>query len=134
MIVVDASLIGNLFIRSDHSPLAVQVFEKDPDWYAPFLWQSEVGSIITSYFRYRGLTLDKAYRIMDEAHAMMMEHERFISSTLVLELVVTNKCTSYDCEYVALAKEMNRTLVTFDKQVVEAFPQITVFPQEFIML
>jgi len=132
MIVVDANLIGALFIQSDQSPLAIQIFEKDPDWYAPLLWQSEVRSIITSYFRHKLLTLDKAYQIMDEAHGLMMDYERFISSRLVLELVGISKCTSYDCEYVALAKETNLTLVTFDKQVVGAFPAIAVFPQDFV--
>ena len=68
---------------------------------------------------------------MDEVHALMMEHERHVSSSLVLELVATSKCTSYDCEYVALAKEMNLTLVTFDKEVVGEFPGIAVFPQDF---
>jgi predicted nucleic acid-binding protein len=69
---------------------------------------------------------------MEEALGLMIEHERFISSTLVLELVAASKCTSYDCEYVALAKEMNLTLVTFDKQVVGAFPGTAVFPQDFV--
>ncbi len=132
MIVADANLIGNLFIQSKDSPLAMQVFEKDPDWYAPLLWQSEIRSIVTSYVRHNLLTLDKAYQIMDEAHRLMIDHERFISSNLVLELVGASKCTSYDCEYVALAKEMNLTLVTFDKQVVGAVPRIAVFPQAFI--
>jgi predicted nucleic acid-binding protein len=132
MIVVDANLIGNLFINSDHSQLAIQVFEKDPDWYAPLLWQSEVRSIVSSYFRHHLLTLGKALQVMDEAHQLMMEHERFISSHLVLELVTSSTCTSYGCEYVALAKEMNLTLVTFDKQVVGAFPGIAVFPHNFL--
>jgi len=134
MIVVDANLIGNLLIKSNHSPLAVQVFEKDPDWYAPILWQSEVRSIVTNYFRHNRLTLDKGFQIMDEVHGLMTDHERFVSSNLVLELAGTSKCTSYDCEYVALAKEMNLTLVTFDKQVVDEFPGIAVFPQDFINL
>ena len=132
MIVVDANLIANLLIQSEHSPLAVQVFGKDPDWYAPLLWQSEVRSIVTNYFRYKQMALAKAYQIMDEAHRLMMDHERFISSNMVLELVSSSKCTSYDCEYIALAKEMNLTLVTFDKQVVGEFSQIAVFPQHFI--
>jgi predicted nucleic acid-binding protein len=134
MIVVDANLIGNLLIKSKDSPLAIQAFEKDPDWYAPLLWQSEVRSIVTNYFRHNLLTLERGYQIMDEAHRLMIEHERFISSNLVLELVGTSKCTSYDCEYVALAKEMNLTLVTFDKQVVGAFPRIAVFPQDFMRM
>ena len=132
MIVVDANLIGNLLVESKDSPLAIRVFEKDPDWYAPLLWQSEVRSLLTGYFRHNLLTLEKAHRVIEEAHGLMMEHERFISSTLVLELVATSNCTSYDCEYVALAREMNLTLVTFDKQVVGAFPGIAVFAQDFM--
>jgi predicted nucleic acid-binding protein len=132
MIVVAANLIGNLLVESKDSPLAIRVFEKDPDWYAPLLWQSEVRSLITGYFRHNLLTLEKAHRVMEEALGLMIEHERFISSTLVLELVAASKCTSYDCEYVALAKEMNLTLVTFDKQVVGAFPGTAVFPQDFV--
>ena len=134
MIVVDANLIGNLLIESEHSSLAIQVFEKDPDWYAPLLWQSEVRSIVTSYLRHNFLTLDKAFRVMDEAHGLMIDHERYISSSLVLELVGASKCTSYDCEYIALAKEMNLTLVTFDKQVVGEFPRIAVFPHDFMKM
>jgi len=132
MIIVDANLIGALFLQSDQSLIATRILEKDPDWYAPLLWQSEMRSIITSYLRHKLITLDKAIQIMDEAHALMMEHERFISSNLVLELVSTSKCTSYDSEYVALAKEMNLTLVTFDKEVVGEFPGIAVFPQDFV--
>jgi predicted nucleic acid-binding protein len=132
MIVVDANLIGNLFIETKDSPVAIQVFEKDPDWYAPILWQSEVRSIVTSYFRHNLLTLDKAFRIMDEAYRLMLEQERFVSFSLVLELVGNSRCISYDCEYVALAKEMNLILVTFDQQVVREFPRIAVFPIDFV--
>jgi predicted nucleic acid-binding protein len=134
MIVVDANLIGNLLIENELSSLAIQVFEKDPDWYAPILWQSEVRSIATSYFRYNRLPLEKALQVMDEAHGLMADHERYVSSNLVLELVAASKCTSYDCEYVALAQEMKLNLVTFDKQVVRAFPRIAIFPHNFANL
>jgi predicted nucleic acid-binding protein len=132
MIVVDANLIGNLFLKGENTPLAIKVFEKDPDWYAPLLWQSEMRSILTSNFRYRELSLENALYIMDEAHRLMMEHERHVSSTTVLDLVRVSKCTSYDCEYVAMAQDMNLTLVTFDSQVVKEFPRVAVFPIDFI--
>lgn len=134
MIVVDSNLIGYFFIEGEHSQLAIQVFEKDPDWYAPLLWQSEVRSIVTKHFRFKNMPLIRSQQIMNEAHDLMIEHDRFVSSDLVLELVSFSECTSYDCEYVALAKEMNLTLVTFDKDVVRDFPQIAVFPQDFIDL
>jgi predicted nucleic acid-binding protein len=132
MIIVDVNLIGALFLQSEQAPLASRIFEKGPDWYAPLLWQSEMRSLVTGYLRRKLITLDKATQIMDEAHALMVEHERYLSSNLVFELVSISKCTSYDCEYVALAGEMNLTLVTFDKQVVGAFPGISVFPQNFV--
>ncbi|MEW6401241.1 MAG: type II toxin-antitoxin system VapC family toxin [Chloroflexota bacterium] len=132
MIIVDANLIAALFIQNDQSQLANKIFEKDPDWYAPLLWQSEMRSIVTQYIRHKLMTFDRAVQIMDEAHALMIEHERLISSDRVLELVSTSKCTSYDCEYVALAKEMNLTLVTFDQQVVGQFPGIALFPERFV--
>ncbi|MBI3165826.1 MAG: type II toxin-antitoxin system VapC family toxin [Chloroflexi bacterium] len=132
MIVVDANLIGYFFVAGENSPLAAQVFAKDPDWYAPLLWQSEVRSIVSKYFHFKNMPLYKAQQIMNEAHDLMIEHERFVSSNLVLELMASSTCTSYDCEYVALAKEMNLTLVTFDKEVLSEFPQIAISPQDFM--
>ena len=105
MIIVDANLIGALFLQGEGTPLATRIFDKDPDWYAPLLWQSEMRSLLTSYLRHKLLTLDKATQIMDEVQALMMEHERHVSSSLVLELVATSKCTSYDCEYVVWQKK-----------------------------
>ncbi|MCC6500169.1 MAG: type II toxin-antitoxin system VapC family toxin [Anaerolineales bacterium] len=134
MIVVDANMIGYFFITGDYSPLAIQVFEKDPDWYAPMLWQSEVRSIITQYFRFKKMPLAQSQQLMNEAHDLMLEHERFVSSNLVFELVAISKCSSYDCEYVALAKETNLTLVTFDKEVLREFPQIAISPKDFMTI
>lgn len=134
MIVVDANMIGYFFITGDYSPLAIQVFEKDPDWYAPVLWQSEVRSIITQYVRYKKMPLAQSQQLMNEVHDLMLEHERFVSSNLVLELVAISKCSSYDCEYIALAKEMNLNLVTFDKEVLQEFPQIAISPKDFIAI
>lgn len=134
MIVVDANMIGYFFITGDYSPLAIQVFEKDPDWYAPMLWQSEVRSIITQYVRYKKMPLAQSQQLMNEVHDLMLEHERFVSSNLVLELVAISKCSSYDCEYIALAKEMNLNLVTFDKEVLQEFPQIAISPKDFITI
>jgi predicted nucleic acid-binding protein len=132
MIVVDVNLIGYFLMEGEHSELATQVFEKDPDWYAPLLWQSEVRSIVTKHFRFKKMPLIRSQQIMNEAHDLMIEHERFVSSSTVLELISSSKCSCYDCEYVALAKEMNLPLVTFDKEVVRDCPQIAVFPRDFI--
>lgn len=134
MIVVDANIIGYFFIATENSNVAMQVFEKDPDWYAPLLWQSEVRSVVSKYVRFKNMSLEDAQNIMNEAHDFMLEHERYVSSNVVLELMSKSTCTTYDCEYVALAKEMNLTLVTFDKDIVRNFPNIAISPLDFITI
>ncbi len=79
MIVVDANLIGYFFIATENSALAMQVFEKDPDWYAPLLWQSEVRSAVSKYVRFKNMSLEEAQNTMNEAHDFMLEHERYVS-------------------------------------------------------
>ncbi len=132
MITVDANVIAYLFLQNEFTPLAIQVFEKDPDWYAPILWQSEFRNILINYYRKKLLTLDNIQKIADEAHNLMANHEQLISSDAVLELAAKSRCTAYDCEYVALAKEMALLLVTFDKDVIRDFPRIAALPQNFL--
>jgi predicted nucleic acid-binding protein len=47
---------------------------------------------------------------------------------LVLELTQRSLCSAYDCEYVALAVQLRTKLVTADKQVLQAFPEVAVPP------
>jgi hypothetical protein len=89
MIVVDANRIGTLYIQSSDSPTSVRVLKNDPDWYTPVLWQSEVGSIVTGYYRHNMILIDKAIQSTEEAQHLMMQHHRFVSSNLVFELVGT---------------------------------------------
>ena len=131
MIVVDANLIGYFFLSVEHAPLSIKVFENDPDWYAPFLWRSEVRNILTNYLRRKLLTLDEAQAIIAEAHNLMADREQFVSSSQVLALAAVSGCTAYDCEYVAAARELGFKLVTFDKEVVRAFPETAIFPDSF---
>jgi len=49
----------------------------------------------------------------------------------VLELAVRSRCTAYDCEFVALAKQLGVPLVTSDRQVLAAFPETAVSPDAF---
>jgi len=42
----------------------------------------------------------------------------------VLDLVASSTCTAYDCEFVALARELAVPLVTTDKQILRDFPAI----------
>jgi predicted nucleic acid-binding protein len=71
------------------------------------------------------MTLSRAQRIQSEAENLMTESEHDVDSAEVLELASRSSCSSYDCEYIALAKQYRLKLVTADKKLIAAFPGIT---------
>lgn len=61
-----------------------------------------------------------------------MEANEFeVNSTQVMSLVSNSSCSAYDCEFVALADDLNVPLVTFDKKIIREFSNIAISPKEF---
>ena len=63
---------------------------------------------------------------MLEADSLMEGNTYDVRSKDVLHLVNTSTCSAYDCEFVALAKFLDVSLVTMDKKVLKSFPNICV--------
>ncbi len=132
MIVVDTSVIASLWVPNDMEELAYKVLRKDPDWIAPVLWRSEMRNVLALYLRKNILELSTALQSMQEAEQLMEASAFEVNSTQVLELVHKSSCSSYDCEFVALADDLRLKLVSFDKQVCREFPKIAIHPKKFI--
>jgi predicted nucleic acid-binding protein len=132
MIVVDTNIIGYLYLASERSKQAEQVLRKDPRWAAPLLWRSEFRSVLALYLRRKLLSLETAQQIMGEATSLMLGHEYNVASQRVLELVATSTCSAYDCEFVALAQDLDVPLVTVDRQVLNQFPTTAKSLDDFI--
>lgn len=126
MIVVDTNVIGYLYLTSPHSRQAEQALRKDMNWVAPLLWRSEFRNVLALYIRKRWLTLEASQKIMAEALSLMDDREYEVDSNQVLDLVALGNCSAYDCEFVALAQELGTSLVTVDKQLLRAFPDVSV--------
>ena len=132
MIVVDTNIIGYLYLTSDHSSLAEQALLKDPLWSAPLLWRSELRSVLALYIRKELLSLSEAQRVMEEASRLMQDREYEVASHQVLNLVATSTCSAYDCEFIALAKDLDIPLITSDKQILQQFPDIAISLEKYI--
>ena len=78
---------------------------------------------MAGYLRWQTLTFDQAHGLQREAEALMLGSEFEVDSRAVLELVRSSDCSAYDCEFVALAIQLDTKLVTMDGQVLRAFPQ-----------
>ena len=131
MIAVDTNVIAYLLIEGEHTGNARVVLRKDPDWIAPPLWRSEFRNVLMLYLRKGLMSLADAQRLLAGAEKYLERGEASPDSALVLSLALASGCTSYDCEFVALAQSLGVPLVTADRKVLAAFPSTAVSPEAF---
>lgn len=123
MIVVDSNIVAYLFLPSEHTAGAEALLEQQSDWAAPLLWRSEFRNILTGYLRRCYLSYEQAIKIQTEAEDLLLGAEYEIDSAAVLRLASDSTCSAYDCEFIALAIQLDTRLVTMDRALLRAFPQ-----------
>jgi len=131
VIVVDTNLLAYFYLRSEMSDLADKAFLRDSDWIAPLLWRGEFLNVLAACLRKGIVNLEAAIEIAGEAELLMEGGEYSVSSLDVLKLAAQSRCSAYDCEFVALARELSIPLVTTDKQILSDFPDTSVSLEEF---
>jgi predicted nucleic acid-binding protein len=132
VIVADTNLIAYFFIKGDFTDQAKAVFRKDPAWIAPLLWRSEFRNVLALYIWKGYLNLVDALDLMQEAELLMSGMEYLVPSLKILRLTEESQCSAYDCEFVALAKQLDLKLVTSDRHILEKFPDAALHISEFI--
>ncbi len=123
MIVVDSNVLAYLYLPGEHTAAAEALLQRDPDWAAPVLWRSEFRNILAGYMRRKALSFEQACGLQREAESLLSDSEFEVDSLSVLELVRDSDCSAYDCEFIALAVQLNTQLVTMDGKLLRAFPQ-----------
>ena len=131
MIVADANLIAYLILPGERTREAEAVLKSDPVWAVPLLWASEMRSILGHYVRAGTLSVAQASTAMGRASSLIDGREGPVESRDVLTLASKSGCSTYDCEYVSLAMSLGVQLVTSDKEVLRAFPDVAVSPGDF---
>ena len=131
MIVVDTNVIAYLFIPGVHTKSAENALRQDQDWASPLLWRSEFRNVLAGYLRRRLMTFDIAMQIMEQAESLLKKLEHSVSSLKVLDLIAHSNCSAYDCEFVALAQDLNVPLITTDNQILSSFPEVSVSLKSF---
>lgn len=132
MIVVDTNQLAYLLIGGRGTEATRQVLLHDSAWAAPLLWRSEFRSILAQYLHRGELVLPQAQKLQRKAEELLAGREHLVRSDSVLRLVARSGCSAYDCEFVALATELRVQLVTSDKEILKAFPNIAVPPDVFL--
>jgi predicted nucleic acid-binding protein len=132
VIVVDSNVIAYCWINGPLTTLAQSVRVKDPEWHAPILWRSEMRSILTGYLRDGSLNAAQISRVMDTAEDALAGSEHIVAGTPVLEAAGRSRLSAYDCEFVVLASVLAVPLVTADKAILKAFPELALTMKAFV--
>ena len=123
-VVVDTNVIAYYWLPGVHTENAVALRRRTDDWFVPRLWRSEFRNVLARYLRARIIGLDQARALVRSAEAELVDCERDVDSAAVMDLVATSSCSAYDCEFVALARQMGIPLVTEDTGLLRAFPDV----------
>ena len=124
MIVVDTNILVHFKVDTALSQSARSLFDADSVWYAPYLWRSEFRNALAVRMRHEHLPLSDALQWIRETEHLLYGRERFVDPGRVMQLVANSTCSAYDCEFVALARELGVALVTTDKQILRDFPRV----------
>lgn len=124
MIVVDTNVIAYACLENPLRPAALKLAQTDPHWRAPALWRSEMRNLLAGYLRKGRMNVEQAAAIFTEADWRMGTRLDLPNSAAVLRLVMTCRCTAYDLEFVALAQQLAVPLVTMDRELLAAFPDV----------
>ena len=132
MIVVDANVLIYLILGGERAPSARRALARDSDWAAPALWRSELRNVLAHYVARAGMPLGDGVLAFLDAEAVIGDNEYDVDTPAVLALAASSNCSTYDCEYVALAHGLDVPLVTADRALVSAFPSIAVSLEAFV--
>ena len=97
------------------------------------LWRSEFRNVLAVYLGRGLLELEEALHYFELSQALLQGREFTVPSEPILRLAEASKCSAYDCEFVALARQKEVPLVTSDRGVLKAFPSTAVHPREFLV-
>lgn len=132
MIVVDTNLIAYLLRGGEHTEVARAVYLRDHEWSAPILWRSEFANVLARPLRRKEISIEQAVEIHQLAAELLEGRQFTVPTERVFQLVATSPCSAHDCEFVALAQYLRTSLVTSDRDVLRAFPQIALSPERFL--
>ena len=126
--VADTKVLAALMLPTAENAGVTGLFRQDPDWHLPPLWRSEFRHGLLKVVRAGILKPAQAVALWGKAVERFPLQEEPVDGQRVLELAIQSGCSSYDAEFVVLAKQLGCRLLTFDRKLLQLFPAVTLQP------
>jgi len=128
MLVADTNVLVGLFVPSSNSLVVRACRDADHDWHLPSLWVPEFRHVVLKYLKTGQLDLSSALNHLAVAEQTFLPRTRTVDSSMALQLAHQVGCSSYDAEFVVLAQQLACPLLTFDRKLLQIFPEVAVQP------
>lgn len=122
MSVIDTNTLIALTIAKGAKRLDIGQF-LDEECIAPTLCKTEFVHVLLKYLKANLISYQQA-EVAIETMLAIIKFDCFSRPEDILALAKTFKITAYDAEFVSLAIERDTQLVTFDKALLNTFPDI----------
>jgi predicted nucleic acid-binding protein len=126
-IVADASAIAALYLPEKLSEEVEKALAGADSVSSLDLAAYEVLNVVWKHARRGLISREAALEIAGEVLQLFKTLEVYSYREILpdaLEIALEKRVTVYDSAYVALAKKLGATLLTLDRQIAQAFPQI----------
>ena len=127
-VVVDTNVVAALMLRTEQNPVVAHCFVRDRDRRLPVLWHSEFLHVLLKYVRANLFSPSQVSALWERALEQLASHEHVVDGQQILALAIRFGCSTYDAEDVVLAKELNCPLLTFDRKLLQLFPDVALKP------
>jgi predicted nucleic acid-binding protein len=128
-VVVDANVIAHLLLPSQHTAAVEALRRAHPAWASAKLWRYEFANVLWKHHASGGLATEAVLQVWESTRILNLL-ERDPEPREALRLAVESGVSAYDCQFVALARELGAPLYTFDARVLHAFPDLAVRPDK----
>ncbi|RKZ50395.1 MAG: hypothetical protein DRR16_16040 [Candidatus Parabeggiatoa sp. nov. 3] len=132
MIAADANLWLYRLIESEMTVQAEAVWKKDNDWKTARLCLYEVVNALCTYQRVGKLTVSQCEELLQRVSLQIEPAIQEVDLSLTLRLAAQYRVSGYDAQYLALTKMLKVPLVTEDRKLRQAAPDLTLSMQAFL--
>ena len=124
MIVADANVIVYALTPGEPTSLAREALERADGVAVPALWRLEVANALAVIVRRGFLTPKQATEVFAGAVTTFASREHETAPDAALRIALESSLSTYDAEYVALARALGCTLVTNDARLLRKAPDV----------
>ena len=110
--VVDTNVVAALMLPTAANAEVAELLRQVSDWRLPPLWRSEFRQVLLKYVRADLATPEQALALWHKALERFELSEQPVAGHQVLALAIATGCSTYDAEFVVLARQLNCRLLT----------------------